>query len=86
MEFLMELILEIFAEGALDLADDKTVPRWLRITALAVATVFFMVFTVLLIIIFVECENVFFRILMGGCILFLVGMLGRFWYRLYKRQ
>lgn len=86
MDFLMELILDIFMEGGLDLADDKTAPHWLRITALTIATVFYMAFIVLLIIILIECENVFFRILMGGCILFFVGMLGRFWWRLYKRQ
>lgn len=86
MDLIMELILEIFVEGSLDLAGDKEVPRWLRITALTIATAFYLACTVLFVIIFIQCKNVFLRILIGGIILLFVGILGRFWYRLYKKR
>lgn len=90
MEFLLELLLEFFIEffvsGSVDLAEDKTIPRRLRIAALSVATIFYLAFTVLFIILFVECGNVFARVLLGAVIMLFVWMLGRFWYRLYKKK
>lgn len=86
MEFLLELLLEFFVSGSLDLAEDKTIPRRLRIAALSVATIFYLAFIVLFIILFVECEEIFAKVLLGAVILLFAGMLGRFWYRLYKKK
>lgn len=86
MEFLLELFMEIFVGGSMELASDKEVPRGLRIAALTLATIFYCVFIVLFFILMIEIENTFARVLLGGVILLFIFMLVKLWYKVIKKR
>lgn len=86
MEFLLELLMEIFVGGSLELAADKEVPRGLRIAALILSTLFYCAFIVLFFILMIEIENTFARVLLGGILLLAVFMPVKLWYKAIKQN
>lgn len=84
MELIIELILDIFLEGTMEIAQEKKAPRVLRAVVLLVLTIVYSLFAAFLVYIAVESKDTIVFIIVGGVLLLILGVLIKFWWKFLR--
>lgn len=71
MEFIVELILELFLEGGIEVSSNKNISKWIRYPILVLMVLFFLVviFGIIILGLFLLPESIF-----GGIFVTVVGL------------
>lgn len=86
MEFIIELVLELFLDGSMEAVRDKKLPKWGRILALGLLTVFYIAFVVLLIVLSVQSGSPLMRAITGLIALAFFIIFIWFWVKLLRQS
>lgn len=81
MEILIEFVMELILGGGFEVAQDKDIPRWIKIIVLTVLSLFYLGFIILFIIMSVRSKQLILRgitIILG---VVFVSLFIRLWYK-----
>ena len=85
MEDILEIVFELFVEGAQQLVDSKRTPLPVKIIAFVILTVFYCGLAIICIIGVVGCEEWYLKILLGVVAAGALFLAGRMYWKLLTR-
>ena len=87
MEVLFELIVELVLDWTIyDTDDEIKMPRSLRIGLLILAVLVYIALIVGLVLLLINSDNTFIKVIIAGAVLFFVGMIISLWRRVMKAR
>lgn len=85
MEFLLELIMELVLDGAIEAAHDKQLPRIVRIVGAVVSSILFGGLGIAFLLIAVSSESLPLRLILTALTVLFAVLLIRMWVRIMRR-
>lgn len=84
IEFIIDCVADFIMDGAVELVKETKIPKWIRSIVLVVLTLVYMAVFVLFAWILVQCKMVIVKCLSIVMLILIIGLVGRFWYKLIK--
>ena len=85
MEILLEFLFEFVVGGCIEGAEERALPKGVRIACLVFASLVYVLFTIFFVWLFFDSERVAVKVLAGAIVVFFIGFFMFLWYKVLKK-
>ena len=85
MDDVIEFIIEFILDGIFEIAQEKGIPKWIRMIVLIIITILYLAVVALMFWIAAQVSQMIVKCLITAVGFLLIVIMGIFWYRLIKK-